>query len=205
MKYYFIDFENVNKDGFCGLESMECGSVINVIYTENCKNISMDILEEAARRGVIINAYKVEAGSKNALDFQLSSFLGYVIGTSDLNEGIEYFIVSKDAGYDVLIRFWKNRGLHINRFSNLFCDDNKEQARSVQKKRASGGIQKTTREELLSYISEEEYSDEILNIINSYKTKQAINNGLSKLYKDSKKSGALYKKLKSLFKEKNKT
>ena len=54
-------------------------------------------------------------------------------------------------------------------------------------------------------LSADEYSDRILEIINSFKTKQAINNGLSKEFKDSKKSGAIYKKLKPLLKEKKKT
>lgn len=64
---------------------------------------------------------------------------------------------------------------------------------------------KATKEELLQYLTEEEYSDKILEIFNSYKTRVAINNGLSKEFRDSQKSSAIYKKLKGLLKEKQKS
>lgn len=64
---------------------------------------------------------------------------------------------------------------------------------------------KATKEELLQYLTEEEYSDRILEIFNSFKTKVAINNGLSKEFRDSQKSSAIYKKLKTLLKEKQKS
>ncbi len=64
---------------------------------------------------------------------------------------------------------------------------------------------KATKEELLQYLTEEEYTDKILEIFNSYKTRVAINNGLSKEFRDSQKSSAIYKKLKVLLKEKQKS
>ena len=64
---------------------------------------------------------------------------------------------------------------------------------------------KATKEELMQYLTEEEYSDKILEIFNSYKTRVAINNGLSKEFRDSQKSSVIYKKLKVLLKEKQKS
>ncbi|MDE6983243.1 MAG: hypothetical protein K2O99_01705, partial [Lachnospiraceae bacterium] len=64
---------------------------------------------------------------------------------------------------------------------------------------------KATKEELLQYLTEEEYTDKILEIFNSYKTRVAINNGLSKEFRDSQKSSAIYKKLKTLLREKQKS
>ncbi len=48
-------------------------------------------------------------------------------------------------------------------------------------------------------------SGDIIAIFNQYKTKQAICNGMSKKFKDSKRASAIYKKLKPLLKEKNKS
>ena len=62
----------------------------------------------------------------------------------------------------------------------------------------------TTKEELLNYLSNEEYSDRILEIINNYKTIRSIVNALDKEFRDSQKSGAIYKKLKPLLKERKK-
>ena len=73
------------------------------------------------------------------------------------------------------------------------------------KQQAHTDSNKATKEELLQYLTEEEYSDKILEIFNSYKTRVAINNGLSKEFRDSQKSSAIYKKLKGLLKEKQKS
>ena len=208
MKYYFVDFENVHTDGLAGIDKLDNGTVVYILYAENCKNISLEILEKAEASGIRISAYKAHTGSKNALDFQLASLLGYVIGKTDPVGGTEYVIVSKDTGYDVVIDFWKQKGITIGRCNGLggnIAVERVEKAASVPKKKTAKGIVETTKDEVLKYIPPEDYSEELLDIINSYKTKQAINNGFSKMLKDSKKSGAIYKKLKQLFKEKNKT
>ena len=51
---------------------------------------------------------------KNGLDFQLSSYLGYLLRSS---AKARYVILSKDMGYDPLIQFWKERGAEITRES----------------------------------------------------------------------------------------
>lgn len=290
MNYYFIDFENVHSDGFCGIEKVKKGDVIYVIYSERSKAFSLEILEKAAIQGAELKAYKVEVGSKNALDFQLSSFLGYIIGKSD-HMDCSYTIVSKDMGYDKVVSFWKNRGRKIQRMINLSGTDmlhlpalspivakpqkmpSNDDTQSIEMTQRKGteqlektevqktavqpeqkldavsepkqtpalegqreqkgkrnpatkkrvikptvtqenieekntkkkSITKATEEEVRRLLSQEEYSDQILEIINKFKTKQAISNGLSKELRDSKKVGSIYKKLKPLLKEKKKT
>lgn len=51
----------------------------------------------------------------------------------------------------------------------------------------------------------EDAPEEVLTIFNKYKTKQAICNGMAKKFKDSKTESAIYKILKPLLKEKNKS
>ena len=76
--------------------------------------------------------------------------------------------------------------------------------RTNKKKKETSDIQKATKEELLKYLAEKEYTDNILKIVNSYKTKTAINNGFIALYKDTTKAGIIYNKIKPLLKEKGK-
>ena len=49
---------------------------------------------------------------RNGLDFQLSSYLGYLLRSSTKTQ---YIILSKDTGYDPLIQFWKEKGVDIAR------------------------------------------------------------------------------------------
>ena len=204
MTNYFIDFENVHAEGLKGMSEIEQGDVVYLLYTEMCKNISLDVLESADICGIKIHPLKVDIGTRNALDFQLSSLLGYFIGTNKDKEDDKYVIISNDAGYDVVVSFWQKRGIKILKYRNFLEYKELEQILIQKKPKTAKSIKLTTEQELLSYLPKDELFDEILKIINSYKTKQAINNGISKLCKDSKKSGAIYKKLKQLFAEKDK-
>ena len=51
---------------------------------------------------------------KNALDFQLSTELGYQISRVPDKR---FAIVSNDAGYDSIISYWKGRGRIVERIS----------------------------------------------------------------------------------------
>lgn len=209
MTYYFVDYENVHSDGIVDCTELERGDVVCVIYTEQAKNITLDIIEKLSRAGITLELDKAGTGAKNSLDFQLSSYLGYVIAKHE-KEDAAYVIVSKDTGFDRLVDFWGERGIRISRAAALSKETKaaKKEKKSVQKrpvKNKKDSMLLVTREEMLQYLSEEEYSDEILEIVNSFKTKQAINNGLSKKYRDNKKSSEIYKKLKPLMKEKKKS
>lgn len=208
MKHYFIDFENVHSDGLNGIETIETGSNVRVLYSDNCKNISLEVLEKATKNQVVLSACKTMVG-KNALDFQLATLLGYVIG-SNTEKDDEFIIVSKDTGFDAVVEFWKQQNIKITRLCSLEekpenTPIKKETKKAAKQKKAASDITQTTKEELVKYISKKEYSDEVLKIVNSYKTRTAINNGLVKLYKDSGKAGNLYNKMKPLLKEKGKT
>ena len=94
MSYYLIDFENVRTDGVRSLTDLKCGDTVAIFYSEQCKNITLDVIENLTRQGVQICCYQAKLGTKNALDFQLSSYLGYIIGKG--NPGEDYYIVSND-------------------------------------------------------------------------------------------------------------
>lgn len=117
MKHYFIDFENVHSDGLNGIEAIETGSDVRVLYSDNCKNISLEVLEKATKNQVVLSACKTMVG-KNALDFQLATLLGYVIGSNKENND-EFIIVSKDTGFDAVVEFWKQQNIKITRICSL--------------------------------------------------------------------------------------
>lgn len=208
MNYYFIDYENVHADGFTGVEKLGENDVICVMYTEQSKAFSLELVEKITRQRARLESYKAGTGAKNSLDFQLASYLGYVIAK---NEGADdsFYIVSRDTGFNHLVDFWAERNVKVRRIPNFACDEKdleepKPKARTKSKSKVAD-TDKATKEELLQYLTEEEYSDKILEIFNSYKTRVAINNGLSKEFRDSQKSSAIYKKLKTLLKEKQKS
>ena len=62
-----------------------------------------------------------------------------------------------------------------------------------------------TLDEIKTLVGKDNEPNEVLSIFNQYKTKVAINNSLVKHFKDTKKAGELYKTLKPLLIEKNKS
>lgn len=208
MNYYIVDYENVHTSAFARTDLLNANDEVCVMYTDVSKSFTLDILQNLMELNIRLNVVKVRNGSKDALDFQLSTYLGYILAKE--GTGHKYFIVSKDTGYDKVVDFWNTRGFHLARIPDFGKPETrqkqtKQKEQPKQKKQNQDGTISTTKDELLKYLSVEDYSDDILNIINKFKTKQAINNGLANLFKDTEKSGKIYKNIKSLLKEKKKS
>ena len=175
MSIFLIDYENVNESGFKGILNCQKDDLIYIFYTKNGSTLSFDshkLLEEAKPK---IEYFNAENGSKNALDFQLSSFLGYLI-TSHPNE--QFYIISKDKGYEVLIKFWSSfKGLKvkIGLLPNLVIKNSPKIVKEIIL---------SPKEQLLKS-KYKENTEEILSIIDSNKTKQEINNALCKKFGNS--------------------
>ena len=222
MNYYLIDFENARIKDAADIPGLSAGDIVILFYSEGCKNISLDLVESITTKGARFLCQRIWNGTKNALDFQLSSYMGYLIGQSHDNE---YFhIVSNDKGYDCLNDYWHGRKVTVVR--DAYSVDIQQNPKNVSGlvvpvdapttvapsaetttkkvgKIAAADI--TTLEEIRKYLSKGDAPTQVLSFFNKYKTKQAIYNAISKQFKDSRKSGEVYKKLKPLFKEKNKT
>lgn len=56
----------------------------------------------------------------NALDFQLVSYLGYLMKNNELDD-TEYLIMSNDTGFDPVVNFWKTRNVSIRRINVNYC------------------------------------------------------------------------------------
>ncbi len=213
MNYFLIDYENIRCDGIKELKDIKDGDELIMFYSDQCKNISLDVLGDVFSKKITYHSFKATVGTKNALDFQLSSYLGYLIGKNTAS-GTNYYIVSNDKGYDCLCDYWKSLSANVSRISTqaeapttAVKEKAVKKSASKQKKKASKvkASDLATLEEIKIVLSDEENPSDVLNIFNQYKTKVAINNGLAKKFKDTKKSSLIYKKLKPLLKEKNKS
>ena len=125
MKHYLVDYENVNSKALRGLDELKRAASVVIFYSDACRNFDLDLLRDLTDSGVMVVASKVELGSKNALDFQLSSYLGWMIG--HFNRDDEFAVVSNDTGFDCLVKFWKYQGVRVNRVGS--SKTNKQKAR----------------------------------------------------------------------------
>ncbi|MCI9163123.1 MAG: hypothetical protein HFG59_07655 [Lachnospiraceae bacterium] len=184
MTYYLIDYENTGEGGLAGLTELESSDEVVIFYSENADKMSFDMHRRLQECRALIEFRKIATGKKNALDFQLAAYLGYLMAKE---ENGRFCIVSKDLGYEVLLDFWKGKNI---RLIDSIASEMKEKVE-----------QKSELEETLRKLVDEEDLPTVLGFVSSGKSRQTVNNLLVKQY-GSKKAGELYKKIKPLLKEK---
>ncbi len=108
---YLIDTENVRTVWTLLLERMTENDRIYVFYTQNSGNVSYEEVNGVISSGKNVQLIQCHTG-KNGLDFQLVSYLGYLIRD---NENADYCIISDDSGYDAVIKFWEGRDVDVMR------------------------------------------------------------------------------------------
>lgn len=187
MTYYLIDYENTGENGLDGINILDSHDRVIIFYSENADKMSFDLHQMLQECGASIEFKKITAGKKNALDFQLATYLGYLMAKA---ENGNFCIVSKDLGYEVLLEFWKGRPLQLVDMISAVI------------KKEEHKLEETGWEEKLRLVIPEEKDLEIVReCVTQYKTKQAVNNALVKHF-GSEKAGKLYKKIKPLIKNK---
>ncbi len=103
MKIYLVDFENVKSKGLEGIDKLcETDSVI-IFFSENSDTLSFEMHQKVLSSKADIEYFKVCVGGKNALDFQLSTLLGFMVAKEIYSH---IFVISNDKGFDFLHSFW---------------------------------------------------------------------------------------------------
>ncbi len=179
---YLIDFENVSNIVFEELELIEKVDKIIIFYSEKASKISISSHITLENSKIPKEYVAIKTGGKNALDFQLSTYLGYLIAK---DQSVEYVIISNDTGFDYVCAFWKNHKVKVLRSPSFLI-------------RAKEKIH-TDIKNVLSPLGVD--IQKVLSIVDKYKTKQGINNALVKEF-GSEKTGVVYKSIKSFLNHK---
>ena len=104
MAIYLIDYENTKN--LLGINTLTADDSIVVFYSQKANTLTFDIHQAILSSQAKIEYKCVEVGGQNALDFQLSSYLGYLIKQNENSESKIYIIVSKDRDFSFLKSFW---------------------------------------------------------------------------------------------------
>lgn len=106
-----IDSENVGDAWISLLPAMENEDRMMVFYTEHSPHMSyksLILLKESPREVLFIKCFE----GSNALDFQLCTELGWIIGQEPEKECI---IVSNDNGFDAVVKYWNRKQKNVRR------------------------------------------------------------------------------------------
>ena len=79
MNCFLIDFENVKSTGLKGIEHLIESDDVYIFYSEYANTITFDVHHKINKSHANLKFFKSGIVAKNALDFQLISYLGYLI------------------------------------------------------------------------------------------------------------------------------
>ena len=133
IRHFLVDSENVNDNWLMLFDMADEDDEIVVFYTKKSPHMSyMSVIRLIENNKINIRFEECYEGT-NALDFQLVSYMGYLMGgggacsenecdaASAETGADEYIIMSNDTGYDPAVRFWKDKGFAVRRFNVNFC------------------------------------------------------------------------------------
>lgn len=112
---FLVDSENVSASWKHFIKG-DPGRRIRVLYTDTTPKMSYSDINEILKHPEGISMEQVYPGEKggSGLDFQLVTILGFLLcAHPDRN----YYIVSRDKGYDPVVRYWRDRGYSVKQLA----------------------------------------------------------------------------------------
>lgn len=120
MRYFLVDYENVNWAGLYGISFLTEDDTVLIFYSDHADTVNFTTLDYIMRSKALIKRHRITKFGNNALDFQLSTYVGYLLGTH--TEG-EVYIISKDQGYLSVLDFCRERlvntGVKVEMYSSI--------------------------------------------------------------------------------------
>lgn len=210
-RYFFVDYENVNRDGLNGITKLSEEDCVRIYYSTSAETLTFGLHRRINESRAHFDYIKVQMPIKNAVDCQI---LFDIRDITKRNRSAEYFIVSKDTDFDKAIVEFNALNLKVKKVLEI-CKRDKPIINEVSKEVESKQIIKRTiqderekRERQIrsfygQHFKEKIYTDhkeDIIQAVLKGKTKQQVNNNLMKIY-TNKTVSEIYKKLQPLIKD----
>jgi hypothetical protein len=133
-----VDYENIGK---LDLAAIPDGVRVPFFFGASQRSVPTDFLKAALKLGERFVPIDIEGQGKNALDFHIAFYLGeYLVRSPDT----PCVILSKDKGFDPLVRHLLRRGFAVRR-ANTMAEALSGSAPAPAAARAEGGARPGTR------------------------------------------------------------
>jgi len=108
-----VDFENVQQ---VDLSRLDIGCRVIIFVGSQQKSVPLDLVKNSQKFGERIVWEQVEGHGRNALDFFIAFHLGRVF---EKEPETECTVLSRDKGFDPLLRYLTKHGLNCRRVENI--------------------------------------------------------------------------------------
>ena len=115
-RFFLIDYENVHMAGLTGIEELHKSDTVIIFYSRNSDSLSFETMKKLGEAKASIKYIMVDTIGRNALDFQLSSYIGFLLGRQPDSR---CYIVSNDKGYNNVQIFWYKMGERVRLIPNI--------------------------------------------------------------------------------------
>lgn len=105
LRFFLIDYENVHDGGLKGHELLTPEDTVIIFCSEHASSLNGLTLASMQQRGISFQIKNSQTGTKNAMDFQLATEVGRLIGMN--HDGHKCVIISGDQGFQALRQYWK--------------------------------------------------------------------------------------------------
>lgn len=114
LTHFLCDMENVQGNWSAVLSHAKSGDKVTLFFTDKVKQVSLSLFGKGCLSGVQFNFVECENGRPNALDFQLVTELGRL---SIIESDTDFVIVTGDQGFQSVVGFMRDRGVHVECFN----------------------------------------------------------------------------------------
>jgi hypothetical protein len=113
LDYIFLDFENL------AVQSIPDHSGIERVFIfagEKQNKVSFDVAESMQKLGAKAKLIRIKGSGNNALDFHIAYYIGKY---SEIDSKGTFKIISKDKGFDPLVKHLLSEGINCQRIETL--------------------------------------------------------------------------------------
>lgn len=116
MSYFLVDFENTHSGGLNNFKKLTENDTVEIFYSDSVNSMTFDLHTRILTCPSKFIYTKITNGTKNALDFILLTQLACKISE---NTDENYFIISKDKGFDVICDWWREKKVRVARIEEI--------------------------------------------------------------------------------------
>lgn len=200
MNYFLVDYENVNAAGLKGVASLSEEDTVVIFYSDKAETLTFGLHRRLNESKATISFQRVQTGVKNALDLQLCTYLGYLVG-QNAQSPAAYYIVSADQDYTLVCSYWTRRKVNVSLIPEISANAAPMDSNSPPTVSAPA-IEEI--ETLLKVLLPEKYKDclhAVAEIVRRCKTKQAVSGELVRVFHqgaDNSVPSEIYQSIKSI-------
>ncbi len=196
-RFYFIDMENVHRDGLNGIEQLTQKDCVRIYYSNPLETIPIDLHAQMMASPARYEYIRVEVPIKNAADCMI------LFDLRDLardHKKAEFIIISNDNDFDRPISEFKHRGINTLKRQTIAECEPEEKAADEKREAEVRKFIKDHFGDIAITGDRDEILEKTVAAVLRGKTKSQVNYNLLKIY-DNQSVKLIYNELKPLIKD----